>query len=71
MGAREAVLWSDAEAMKRLADHFGLLIATVPKSFPMQPFMDLLKLDARWSMWEMHGTLLGRGCRSGRQSKSS
>jgi uncharacterized zinc-type alcohol dehydrogenase-like protein len=46
MGAREAVLWSDTEAMKRLANHFDLLIATVPKSFPMQPFMDLLKLDA-------------------------
>ena len=46
LGAREAVLWSDAEAMKRLANHFDLMISTVPESFPMQPFMDLLKLDA-------------------------
>jgi alcohol dehydrogenase (NADP+) len=46
MGAREAVLWSDAAAMKRLANHFDLMIATVPRAFPMQPFMDLPKLDA-------------------------
>jgi uncharacterized zinc-type alcohol dehydrogenase-like protein len=46
LGAREAVLWSDAAAMKRLAGHFDLLISTVPQSYPMQPFMDLLKLDA-------------------------
>jgi uncharacterized zinc-type alcohol dehydrogenase-like protein len=46
LGVREAVLWSDAAAMKRLANRFDLLIATVPKTFPMQPFMDLLKLDA-------------------------
>jgi alcohol dehydrogenase (NADP+) len=44
--ARAAILWSDTEAMKRLANHFDLLISTVPKAFPMQPFMDLLKLDA-------------------------
>ena len=46
LGAREAVLWSDTEAMKRLANHFDLLIATVPRAFPMQPFVNLLKLDA-------------------------
>ncbi|WP_395815354.1 zinc-binding dehydrogenase [Archangium minus] len=46
LGAREAVLWTDREAMKRLANHFDLLISTVPTSYPMQPFMDLLKLDA-------------------------
>ena len=46
LGAREAVLWSDTEAMKRLANQFDLMISTVPKAFPMQPFMDLLKLDA-------------------------
>jgi uncharacterized zinc-type alcohol dehydrogenase-like protein len=32
--------------MKRLTNHFDLLISTVPTSYPMQPFMDLLKLDA-------------------------
>jgi alcohol dehydrogenase (NADP+) len=46
LGAREAVLWSDTEAMKRLANRFDLMISTVPKAYPMQPFMDLLKLDA-------------------------
>jgi len=46
LGASEAVLWSDAAAMKRLANSFDLMIATVPRAFPMQPFMDLLKLDA-------------------------
>ncbi len=46
LGAKEAVLWSDAEAMKRLANHFDLMITTVPKAYPMQPFMNLLKLDA-------------------------
>jgi uncharacterized zinc-type alcohol dehydrogenase-like protein len=45
LGAREAVLWSDTEAMKRLAGRFDLLISTVPETYPMQPFMDLLKLD--------------------------
>ncbi|MGZ8369366.1 MAG: zinc-binding dehydrogenase, partial [Rhodoplanes sp.] len=46
LGAREAVLWSDAEAMKRLANRFDLMISTVPKAYPMQPFVNLLKLDA-------------------------
>ena len=46
LGAREAILWTDADAMKRLANHFDLLISTVPTAYPMQPFMDLLKLDA-------------------------
>jgi uncharacterized zinc-type alcohol dehydrogenase-like protein len=46
LGAREAVLWSDTAAMKRLANQFDLLISTVPRAYPMQPFVDLLKLDA-------------------------
>jgi uncharacterized zinc-type alcohol dehydrogenase-like protein len=46
MGARDAVLWSDTAAMKRLANQFDLLIATVPNTYPMQQFMDVLKLDA-------------------------
>lgn len=46
LGAREAVPWSDAEAMKRLANRFDLMISTVPKAYPMQPFVKLLKLDA-------------------------
>jgi len=45
MGARDAVLWSDTASMKRLANQFDWIISTVPVSYPMQPFMDLLKLD--------------------------
>lgn len=45
LGAREAILWSDTEAMKRLAGKLDLLISTVPDTYPMQPFMDVLKLD--------------------------
>jgi uncharacterized zinc-type alcohol dehydrogenase-like protein len=46
MGAREAVLWSDTAALKRLANQFDLLISTVPQAYPMQPFVNLLKLDS-------------------------
>ena len=46
MGARDAILWTDAEAMKRLANSFDLLISTVPQAYSMQPFVHLLKLDA-------------------------
>jgi uncharacterized zinc-type alcohol dehydrogenase-like protein len=45
MGAREAVLWSDEAAMKRLANSFDFLISTVPEPYPMQPFIDVLNLD--------------------------
>ena len=45
LGAREAVLSSDEGAMSRLANRFDLLISTVPYTFRMQPFMNLLKLD--------------------------
>jgi uncharacterized zinc-type alcohol dehydrogenase-like protein len=46
LGAKEAVLWSDAAAMKRLANTFDLMISTVPYAFDAQPFMDVLKLDS-------------------------
>lgn len=46
LGARKAVLWSDGEAMKRYTNYFDLIITTVPQAYPMQPFMNLLKLDA-------------------------
>ena len=46
MGAKEAVLWSDEAAMKRLANTFNLLISTVPKASPMQPFVNVLKPNA-------------------------
>jgi len=46
LGAKEAVLWSDTAAMQRLSHQFDLLISTVPKAYPMQPFINLLKGDA-------------------------
>lgn len=46
MGARDAVLWSDAEGLKRVAGTLDLAIATVPESFDMTPFVDALRLDA-------------------------
>ncbi|WP_246752974.1 NAD(P)-dependent alcohol dehydrogenase [Sinorhizobium sp. BG8] len=46
MGAKEVVLWDDAEAMERLASSFDLLVAAVPKAFEIQQFMNLLKTDA-------------------------
>ncbi|WP_168073876.1 NAD(P)-dependent alcohol dehydrogenase [Caulobacter sp. SSI4214] len=48
LGAKEAVLWSDKPAMARLASSFDLMISTVPEAYPMQPFIDLLKLDATY-----------------------
>src|SRR6476620_9231567 len=32
--------------MERLANQFDLLISTVPKAYPMQPFVTVLKQDA-------------------------
>ena len=43
--AREAVLSSDAEAMRKLANWFELVISTVPKAYPMQPLLGVLKLE--------------------------
>jgi uncharacterized zinc-type alcohol dehydrogenase-like protein len=48
LGAKAAVLWSDKATMSRLANQFDLMISTVPESYPMQPFIDLLKLDATY-----------------------
>jgi alcohol dehydrogenase (NADP+) len=39
-------LWSNTDARKRLANQFDLLITTVPKAYPMQPFVNVLKQDA-------------------------
>lgn len=46
MGAHEAILWRDEAAFKRLANHFDLIISTMPQAYPMQQFVNLLKLDA-------------------------
>lgn len=46
LGAGAAVLWQDEAAMAPLKNSFDLIIATVPQPYPVQTFMDLLKLDA-------------------------
>lgn len=46
MGARDAVLWNDEKAMKKYMGTFDLMISTVPQAYPMQPFINLLALDA-------------------------
>lgn len=46
MGAKDVVLSTDAAAMKKHASQYDLLISAVPQAYLMQPFMDLLKLDA-------------------------
>jgi uncharacterized zinc-type alcohol dehydrogenase-like protein len=46
LGVREAILWSDTAAMKRIANQFDLLISTMPQAYPMQQFVNVLKLDA-------------------------
>lgn len=45
MGAKEVVISTDAEAMKKQANKHDLIISTVPQAYPMQPIMDALKLD--------------------------
>lgn len=46
MGAKQAIVSTDADAMKRLANTFDLLISTAPKAYPMQPFVNVLRPDA-------------------------
>jgi len=48
LGASDAVLSTDAEAMKRAADQFDLLISTVPETYDMAPFIELLKMDGTY-----------------------
>lgn len=72
LGAKEAYLWSDKEAFGRLANSFDLMISTVPVSYPMQPFMNLLKLDATLvnvgALGELTGGLSGMANGFGRKS---
>lgn len=44
-GAAEAYLWSDEDAMARNSASFDLMLSTVPVAYPMQQFLNLLKLD--------------------------
>ncbi|MCA9614588.1 MAG: NAD(P)-dependent alcohol dehydrogenase, partial [Myxococcales bacterium] len=60
MGA-EPVQWSDRDAMQRLRGSFDLMISTVPRPFEIQPFVDLLKLDATLVNVGQLGTIGGLG----------
>lgn len=71
LGALEAVLSSDADAMKQLASQFDLLLSTVPETYDMGPFIELLKLDgtlvnvgAMAPLQDIHGLKLALGRRS-------
>lgn len=71
LGAREAVLSTDATAMKQHNGQFDLLIATIPKAYPVQPYLDLLKLDATLvnvgamePLSDIHGLALAFGRKS-------
>lgn len=44
-GAAEAYLWSDEQAMRSQMGSFDLMLSTVPVAYPMQQFLNLLKLD--------------------------
>lgn len=72
LGAKDAFLWSDKQAFERLANSFDLMISTVPVSYPMQPFMNLLKLDATLvnvgALGELTGGLSGMANGFGRKS---
>lgn len=59
MGVEEVVLWDDREAMERLNQSFDLMIAAVPTTFEIQPFMNLLKVDSTFVNVGDLGTLGG------------
>lgn len=46
LGAYEAVLSTDAEQMKAQAYRFDFILDTVSSTYPMDPFLQALKLDA-------------------------
>jgi uncharacterized zinc-type alcohol dehydrogenase-like protein len=71
MGAKEAVLWSDADAMKRLANRLDLIISTVPKGYDLQPFVNLLRRDGTFvnvGVLDQFEKVSGRGLISRRRN---
>ena len=71
IGARDAVLWSDETGMKRHMNQFDLMISTVPRAYPMQQFMNLLRLDgtlvnvgALEQLKDLDGMMIGFGRKS-------
>ena len=45
LGAHDAVLTSDAQAMAAHAERYDLIISTVPESFSLAPYLPLLQVD--------------------------
>jgi uncharacterized zinc-type alcohol dehydrogenase-like protein len=71
MGAKEAILWSDADALKRLSNQLDLIISTVPKGFDLQPFLNLLRLDGTFvnvGVLDQFEKVSGRGLISRRRN---
>ncbi|HET8563038.1 MAG TPA: NAD(P)-dependent alcohol dehydrogenase, partial [Candidatus Binatia bacterium] len=71
MGATDAVLWSNNTAMKRYMNQFDLMISTVPRAYPMQQFVNLLRLDgtlvnvgALEQLKNLDGMMIGFGRKS-------
>jgi uncharacterized zinc-type alcohol dehydrogenase-like protein len=65
MGAKEAVLSTDAEAMKKHANSLDLIISTIPKPYRVQTYLDLLRLDGTLvsvgAMEDLEGRISGSG----------
>jgi uncharacterized zinc-type alcohol dehydrogenase-like protein len=48
MGAREAVVWSDPNALQPYANRFDFLLSTVPTNVPTHPITNMLRLDGTY-----------------------
>jgi uncharacterized zinc-type alcohol dehydrogenase-like protein len=72
MGAKGAVLSTNAGAMKKHAGTLDLVIATIPRPYPVQPYLDLLRLDGTLvnvgAMENLDGKISGAGLARGRKS---
>ncbi|GGB27965.1 NAD(P)-dependent alcohol dehydrogenase [Allosediminivita pacifica] len=70
-GASEAYLWSDEEGLRSQMASFDLMLSTVPVAYPMQQFLNMLKLDktlvnvgALFPVEGAHGMMMGFGRQS-------
>ncbi|WP_199886294.1 NAD(P)-dependent alcohol dehydrogenase [Dickeya sp. ws52] len=48
MGAREAIVWTDPDALKPYANQFDFLISTIPTNVPTHPITNMLRLDGTY-----------------------
>lgn len=46
LGAEDALFSGDEAAMEKMANRFDLMISTVPRAYPMKPFLKALKQEA-------------------------